>query len=370
VQAHEAELLRVLRELPAGGAEQMSLHVPVTLDLPAIQAALPEDAMLVEYFRVGQRLVAFLVTRDSLEAVPVALVPRVRQLLRLLQFQLSWAAPGPQQQVRGLQESHRLASQAHLQELYRELIAPLRPRLRPGHLVFVPHDVLHYVPFHALFDGQQHLIDAFTISYAPSATVYTLCQGRQAEPAGSALVLGVPDQRTPHILEEARSVAARLPNAELFLGESADERVLREKGPRGRFVHIASHGFFRDDNPMFSGIRLGSSHLTLYDFYSLKLPAELVALSACVTGLNVVAVGDEVLGLARGVFAAGAASLLATLWEVPDRSTADFMKTFYGRFLSARNKAAAVRDAVLELRKEYPHPAHWAPFVLIGKVFA
>jgi CHAT domain-containing protein len=369
VQAHEAELLRVLRELPATESEQMALHMPVTLDLKAIQAALPEDAMLVEYFRVGQRLVAFLVTRDSLEAVPVALVSRVRHILRLLKFQLSWAGPNPAQQVRGFQESHRLASQAHLEELYQELIAPLRRRLRGEHLIFVPHDVLHYVPFHALFDGERHLIDSFTVSYAPSATVYALCQGRPTVPAGSALILGIPDQRTPHILEEVQSVAARLPRPELFLGAHADEGVLRDKGPQSRFVHIATHGFFRGDNPMFSGIRLGGSHLTLYDFYSLKLPAELVALSACVSGLNVIAVGDEVLGLARGVFAAGASSLLAALWEVPDQSTADFMRSFYGRFLTTPNKAAALRDAIQEVRTHYPHPVHWAPFLLIGKVF-
>jgi CHAT domain-containing protein len=154
------------------------------------------------------------------------------------------------------------------------------------------------------------------------------------------------------------------------VGDKADERTLREKGPESRFVHIASHGSFRGDNPMFSGVRLGGSHLTLYDLYSLKLPAELVALSACVTGLNVIAAGDEVLGLSRGVFAAGAASLLASLWAVPDESTAEFMKAFYARFLTTPHKAAALRDAIQELRARYPHPVHWAPFVLVGKAFA
>jgi CHAT domain-containing protein len=370
VQAHEGELMRVLRELPASDSEQMALHMPVTLTLAAIQASLPEDAMLVEYFRVGLRLVAFLVTRESLEVVPVAVVSRVRHLLRLLQFQLSWAGPNPGQQVRGFQESHRIASQAHLEDLYEELVAPIRRRLRGAHLIFVPHDVLHYVPFHALYDGERHLIDSFTVSYAPSASIYALCQGRTVETAGSSLIFGIPDQRTPFILEEVQSVAARLPGPELFLGSRADAGTLREKGPKSRFVHIASHGFFRGDNPMFSGIKLGGSHLTLYDFYSLKLPAELVALSACVTGLNVIAVGDEVLGLSRGVFSAGAASLLASLWEVPDQSTADFMKSFYDRYLAAPNKATAVRDAIHAVRAKYPHPVHWAPFVLVGKVFS
>lgn len=250
------------------------------------------------------------------------------------------------------------------------MLAPLRKRLRAAHLIFVPHDILHYVPFHALFDGQRHLIDSFTVSYAPSASILALCQGRSSNADGPALILGVPDPRAPFILQEVQSVATQLPKPEVFLGSSADESVLREKGQRSRFVHIASHGFFRADNPMFSGIRLGTSYLTLYDLYHIKLPAELITLSACVSGLNVIAAGDELLGLARGFFSAGAASLMAALWDVPDESTADFMKAFYGRYLQSGNKAAALRDAVHAVRERYPHPVHWAPFVLLGKVFA
>lgn len=121
---------------------------------------------------------------------------------------------------------------------------------------------------------------------------------------------------------------------------------------------------------MFSGIRLGGSYLTLYDLYGLKLPAELVSLSACVTGLNAIAAGDELLGLARGLFCAGAASLLLALWELPDESTAEFMKALYDRLLVASNRASALRDAIRLIRERYPHPIHWAPFVLSGKVFA
>ena len=370
VQARESELLRALRELPASEGESLELFAPVSLSLPAIQATLPAGTMLVEYFRVGPRLLAFLVTRDALKVVPVALVARVQHLLRLLQFQLSWALPHPGVAAPGSRPSLLAAAQAHLGELYQELLAPLRPHLEATHLIFVPHDLLHYVPFHALYDGRQHLIDAFSVSYAPSATVYALCHGRETNRTGPSLILGVPEAQTPFILQEVQSVAARLPRPELYLGREATEGVLRTKGEASRFVHIATHGFFRSDNPMFSGIRLGGSYLTLYDLYNLKLPAELVSLSACVTGQNVVAAGDELLGLARGLFCAGAASLLVALWEVPDESTAEFMKAFYDRFPSAPNRAEALRDAIREIRDRYPHPVHWAPFVLSGRVFA
>jgi CHAT domain-containing protein len=358
--------------MPAADGEQAALYLPVTVPLEKVRACLSDEATLVEYFRIGQRLVAFLVTRETLDVVPVAMVSRVRHVLRLLQFQLSWASPGGRPQSAELQRSHRDSCQAHLRELYDELIAPVRRRLRTRHLVVVPHDVLHYVPFHALHDGERHLIDSFTVSYAPSASVYALCHGKDVRRDGGALVLGVPDPRAPFILEEARSVAAALPGSELYVGPEADAATLRARGPGSRFVHVASHGFFRADNPMFSGIRLGGSYLTLYDLYQLHLPAELVTLSACVTGLNVVAAGDEVLGLARGIFTAGAASLLVALWEVPDESTALFMKVFYGELLRSGggDKAAALRGAIGTVREAYPHPVHWAPFALLGRVLA
>jgi CHAT domain-containing protein len=371
VLARESELLRVIRELPASESESVEDLAPVSLPLDEIRRALPADAMLVEYFRIGSRLLAFLVTRERLEVVPVALVPRVQHILRLLQFQLAWARPNAADVSAVSRESSRVATQAHLSELYSELVAPLRGRLDASHLIFVPHDLLHYVPFHALHDGRKYLIDSFSISYAPSATIYALCHARSGNAAGSSLVLGVPDAHTPFILDELRSVAARLPGAQLYAGDEATVDVLREQADGRRVVHIAAHGFFRPDNPMFSGIRLGaSSYLTLYDLYNLKLPAEMVVLSACVTGVNVIAAGDELLGLARGLFRAGAASLLLTLWEVPDQSTADFMKAFYDRVFTTPNRASALREAVLAIREQYPHPIYWAPFVLMGKTLA
>jgi len=118
---------------------------------------------------------------------------------------------------------------------------------------------------------------------------------------------------------------------------------------------------------MFSSIRMGSSYLSLYDLYQLRLPVELVTLSGCATGLNVVAAGDELIGLARGLFQAGAQSLLVSLWDVHDQSTADFMTQFYRRLQGGEAKAEAMRAAMLAVREAYPHPYQWAPFVLMGK---
>jgi CHAT domain-containing protein len=177
----------------------------------------------------------------------------------------------------------------------------------------------------------------------------------------------VADAAAPHILDEVNAVSQALRHAEVFTGPQATHQVLREKGPHSRIVHIATHGWFRQDNPMFSSISLGASDLSLFDLYQLSLPCELVTLSGCGTGLNVVVGGDELLGLNRGLLYAGAQGLLLTLWDVHDQSTAEFMKLFYQHLGSGRDKAKAMQMAMSEIRKVYAHPFYWAPFVLVGK---
>jgi CHAT domain-containing protein len=118
---------------------------------------------------------------------------------------------------------------------------------------------------------------------------------------------------------------------------------------------------------MFSSIRLGTSHLSLYDMAHLHLPVEMVVLSGCATGLNVVTPGDELMGLVRGLLQAGAQSLVLSLWDVHDGTTKEFMVEFYKQLESGQPKAEAMRAASIRLRERYPHPYYWAPFLLIGK---
>ncbi len=366
---HEHELLRALRELPSSEAlgNADADKVSATCSLETIRGCLAADAALVEYFTLSNQFIAAIVTRDGLEIVPVAPVARVANLVGMLRFQISKFRLGADY-IREFEQALLNTTRSHLQELYREIFAPLRDHLKPKarHLIIVPHGTLHYVPFHALFDGKDYLIDSFSISYAPSASIYAVCHQRKSKATGPPLVLGVPDSRAPSIQEEIESVAKALPGATLVLGAQAGEQALRSKGVESRLIHIATHGRFRQDNPMFSGIRLGSSYLNLFDLYQLKLDAELVTLSGCATGLNVVAAGDELLGLIRGLLYAGAHSLLLSLWDVHDRTTTELMTSFYRRSGTAGNKALALQCAMQELREHHPHPYYWAPFTLIG----
>lgn len=362
--AHENELLRVLRELPQ--SEENAKHSPAGRSLESIRASLPPRSALVEYFSLKGQFIAAVLTREDLKIVPLTPVSRVVSVLRMLHFQISKFNLGAAYTAT-FEKSMIGVVQEHLRQLYEEVLAPVRAHLPARHLIIVPHGVLHYLPFHALVDETGYLIDSFTISYAPSATIFAHCQEKPAHVSGGSLVLGIPDARAPLILEEVRAVAKTLPQAELVLGAAANEQILREKGRQSRIIHIATHGRFRQDNPMFSGIRLGDAYLNLYDLYQLKLDAELVTLSGCATGMNVVTPGDELLGLVRGLLHAGAHSLLLTLWDVHDQSTADFMARFYRLCQDGLSKASALQGAMIELRERHPHPYYWAPFTLIGK---
>lgn len=365
-QAHaqENEMLRAIRDIPASQSMDGDFRL---VSLERIRTALPSDATLIEYFVVKGVFVAAVLAADFLEIVPLTPVSRVINLLRMFDFQIGKFQLGGDY-VREFAQPLFGAALSHLRNLYQELIAPIRSQIAGGHLVIVPHGTLHYLPFHALFDGERYLIDSFTISYAPSAAIFALCQESPAHGSGPPLVMGVPDSNAPLIQEEAQAVAKIVPGAELFLGAAASQETLRKKGEISRMIHIATHGTFRQDNPMFSGIRLGDAYLSLYDMYQLKLEPDLLTLSGCATGLNVVTSGDELVGLVRGLLRAGARSLLLTMWNVHDRTTTEFMTAFYKQWGASASKQKALKSAMLELRDLHPHPYYWAPFALTGRI--
>jgi CHAT domain-containing protein len=331
-----------------------------------IRSAIPADTVLLEFFQARDQIIVALLDGSSLEIVPLTKLSSISTSFDLLQFQLSKMRLGSQY-LNSFRDTLLQATHMHLECLYRELIAPLLPRIRGHHLVVAPHGRLHQLPFHAFANGSRYLIDDFTISYAPSASVYAFCRSRASVNAASSLVMGIPDARAPFVAEEVEAVSRSLPNPSVFMGAQATAQLLRERASLSRYVHVATHCSFRRDNPMFSAIRLGDSFLTLLDLYQLQLSAELVTLSGCSTALNVVAAGDELLGLAKGLIQAGAESALLTLWDVQDHSASRFMEHFYRNMAGGMEKPEALQKAMQELRREYPHPYYWAPFMLVGK---
>jgi CHAT domain-containing protein len=132
-------------------------------------------------------------------------------------------------------------------------------------------------------------------------------------------------------------------------------------------LHLACHGQFRPDNPLFSGLHLADGFVTVRDICRQRLNAEVVTLSACETGLSKIFAGDEILGLSRGFLSAGAKSLILSLWTVNDAATSDLMKEFYINLSHGKSASEALRLAQLKFIKNNEHPYFWSPFILIGR---
>jgi CHAT domain-containing protein len=194
-----------------------------------------------------------------------------------------------------------------------------------------------------------------------------ICREKPIQKTEQDLVLAVADETTPNINDEVQALRQLLPKGLFFVGSEAREDKLRRYGQTAGKLHIAAHGIFRADNPMFSSLKLGDTWLNLFDIFNLQLGAELTVLSACETGMSTVWEGDELLGLARGFLYAGTPSLVVSLWTVNDRSTAELMKRFYQYLEKGLSKAHALQEAVIQVKQAFPHPYYWAPFILMGR---
>lgn len=324
-------------------------------------AWLPPNLQLLEYFVAQKTLFVFLASRSQLRVWPLAALAPVEDLVRRLRLQI--AAPGGSQSL----------AEAHLRQLYEILVAPVAEHLTAEELAIVPHGVLHSLPFGALHDGKSSLLERFAITYAPSAELLQLSGRPKAEAAPAVeegegfVIMAVADAQAPLIAAEAARLSSRFPRAQCFQGAAATAANLRQQMARARILHLATHGYFRRENPLFSSLQLQDSRLTVFDLYQLQTPAELVTLSGCSTGLNAVVGADELMGLVRGVLLAGAASALVSLWDVHDASAAELMEEFYGLWLQGGHRPAqALRRACLQLRERYPAYHHWAAFSLVG----
>ncbi|HKQ73499.1 MAG TPA: CHAT domain-containing tetratricopeptide repeat protein [Blastocatellia bacterium] len=146
-----------------------------------------------------------------------------------------------------------------------------------------------------------------------------------------------------------------------------------------RIVHFATHGLLNSEHPELSGVVLSlvdergqpqDGFLRLHEIFNLRLPAELVVLSACQTGLGKEVKGEGLVGLTRGFLYAGAARVVASLWQVNDAATAELMKSFYRLMLKdGMRPAAALRAAQIEMwkKKHWQSPFYWGGFVLQGE---
>jgi CHAT domain-containing protein len=341
-------------------------------------------ALMLEYYLTEQDLYIFQITRDGIDVhVVKEAVPKLERLLSLWRVNLDLAAQASgardrAQAFAGLQEN----SLGLLQRLYDLLLGPVSIVLSTcEHLTIVPYGMLHYLPFHCLFDGVQFVIERLDVSYLPAAALMDICHQRGQRiaanriPLKRSLVMGLSEGgHLAYAVQEAQAVAKQL-GTQCILNQDATTTLLREAGANSPIVHIAAHGLFRLDAPNFSHIKLADRQLGTIEVFNLDLSScSVVTLSACETGRAIIGGVDEVIGLGRGFLYAGAASLLTTLWKVDDASSAELMEMFYQALLSDYGKAAALAGAQraflararTSIRPYRAHPYFWAGFHLIG----
>lgn len=373
LEAQISEIRYVLLVRHADYAEQMEAFTPPEAERTL--ADLGEDTLILEYFSLEGRPAVFLVNNAGGERHVHSQrlevdQPALQRLYASLRTNFAAAVYGGDRHLPGL----RKQAQGLLRRCHELLLGPIAERLADfKHVIVSPYGFLHYLPFHAFFDGDRHLIEDHLVSYLPSAGFWSDAV-TQAGEAGEVLTVGSSSGgRLPFAVEEARLVADIWGTAPL-LEEAAAMGAVLPALEACRLFHCAAHAEFRADSPLFSGIELADSRLTTLEVFNLKLRASLVTLSACDTGKSVIGGGDEILGFIRAFFSAGAASLLLSQWAVEDRSTLLLMKRFYASLKSGETKAAALRQAQLALLNgeaggdadRYRHPYYWAPFYLIG----
>jgi CHAT domain-containing protein/Tfp pilus assembly protein PilF len=371
---------------------------------------LDKETGLIEYFVAGDYLCTFVVTVDgfSVHRLP----PREsRDALQLAQDYIR------------LVSSREIANSDVApagRRLYEALLGPVvRKRLNGlKNLIIVPDRALNYLPFETLVTdeggktgpaGFRFLLEDYRISYAPSASTLVSILDRGERPEAGMDLLSVGSPLMSGLVEEAGEAksgenilleyyrgrrfalqplefasremssisrrVAREYRSILSRGQATEDRVKAADLAGFKILHFATHSLLDENAAGRSALVLAREAGSIEDgflqageIYNLKLNADLVVLSACQTARGKMGKGEGVQGLARAFFCAGSKSVLASLWNINDRSTATFMKLFYGGLAGGKTVQEALRLAKVEMcRSGNNRPYYWAAFVLIGK---
>lgn len=307
--------------------------------------------------------------------------------------------------------SRRDVLQFYARKLFRTLMRPIYSELKGKSLVIVPDAQFGYLPFEVLLTGEvpeetgswnlPYLLKDHTISYLYSTQLNPepLNQGRVinprngvafapvfqtgGEPARAARRDGVvswwEDVRPLPYTEQEVKMVARLFRQrgipfQVFTHQAANESTLKDFLGEADLIHIATHGLFdlqqSRSNRLLLAKPLGGKEdglLYLNELYARKMKARLVVLSSCDSGLGAITSGEGILGFCRGLFYAGAKSVVVSYWQVSDQSTTELMAHFYGQLLAGRSPAEALSLGKLTQIEQNTPPYFWAPFVLIGQ---
>ena len=389
-----------------------ALTQPSPLGLAALQAQLDADTLLLEYAVGDDASYLWVVAPTSVTSY--RLPPRA---------QIESAARTFYDHLRNA-DAPAAARRASGETLAALVLAPAAPLLARHRLVVVADGALQYVPFGALpAPGALHaaplVVDHEIVSLASLSALSVLREAVAARPRAPKALAIMADP--VFAADDPRVLASMPPTAAAVVRRSADDgwdsdfhlprligsrreasalmqlvpadertqtfdfaanRQMATSAELGRYriVHFATHGLLNTRHPELTGIVLSlvdrqgapvDGFLRLHDIFNLRLPADLVVLSACQTALGREVRGEGLVGLTSGFMYAGAARVVASAWKVDDRATAELMQRFYGAMFGAKHlaPAAALRHAQLSLQREpaWRSPYYWGAFTLQGE---
>ena len=413
-------------QIRAESPRYASFMQPQPLTLGQVQQLVAnEDTVLVEYFLGKTSSYVWAVSRHAVVAGVLASRAQIETAARGYRDALvsdksettsASVVGGEIRSVGGLAK-HRTGGRSNLgHDLSRLVLAPVADSLKAPRIIVVADGALHAIPFGAMADPNdaaavalRPLIVNHEIVQLPSASTLALLRsdwnqkyewrraaivfadpvynrrdarltgaGRTA-PASDAGTRGGGLSRLIHTRREAFAITAVAKPADLAVGFDATRSAAMSSDlARYRIVHFAAHATVDNDRPELSGIVLSlldrkgreeDGFLRLYDIYNLKIPADLVVLSACSTALGKEVAGEGLISLVRGFMYAGTRRVVASLWEVDDEATSEVMAHFYRAMFEGKlPPAAALRAAQLAMVRtsRWKSPFYWAGFTLQG----
>lgn len=346
------------------------------LNLTEIQAEMPENVQLLEYSVLSDRVLIWLITKDSLKTAQVEIAAEklnetVSKYLALVSKNIDF------------DEQRELAT-----ELYRILISPIEDQLDENReICIVPDKFLFRLPFAALFSGK-YLIEKYAIFYAPSANVFLICskKAEKLKAPTSEILLAVGD---PAFDQTLYKNLPRLPSAEketldirnlyddasiVFTKADATKSRIMENLSKADVIHFAGHYLVNESSPLLSGLLLAESgedsNLANYEILGEKLArARLIVLSACRTSLEKYYDGEGMIGISRAFLATDVPLVVASQWEVDSEASAKLMIAFHRhRKLDRSSTVKALQRAQIEMLRDekFQKTYYWSPFAAVG----
>ena len=426
----EDEYQQVQATIRKSSPSYAALTQPRALDLKDIQQQLDPNSVLVEYALGEARSYVWVVTPESLKTYQLPARAEIEKLARQVSDSLVARSVVKPLETPMQRRSRIAAADVEFEQAGRELsrmiLAPAVSEFGRKRLIVVADGGLQYVPFAALSvatgGAYRPLVLAHEVVSLPSASAFAVqrrnLQDRKPAPkavaaiadpvfsvadvrfkgvapkdpgggdasriiehlpAGASGQLSIP--RLPFTRSEADQILAVAPASSMKVLDFRANRTMATSGELSnyRYVHFATHGYLDTTRAGLSAIVLSlvdpegkplDGFLRVHDIYNLSLPAELVVLSACETGLGKEVTGEGLDGLTRAFMYAGARRLVVSLWNVNDKATAVLMQRLYAEMLrSNKTPAAALRAAQIEMlrTKQWQSPYYWAAFVMQGE---